>query len=83
LEFVAAAVKEEREDQGAVFDPVVGESVFEQRRLSGTRFSLDPEQASLPGHPAPVRLVVKQPPACPLNGTANLIGADMHLRKGQ
>jgi hypothetical protein len=76
-------MEEEREDKRAVSGGMIVQSVFEERRLAGAWLSLDPEQTLIAGGPGPVCLVFKQPPACPLNATANFMGAILHLRKGQ
>lgn len=86
LEFIAATMEEERENESAVsgvgHDSVV-EGVFQQCRLPGARLSLDPEQASIASGPAPIRLVSKQPLACSRDGGVDVMGAIIHLRKGE
>jgi hypothetical protein len=75
-------VEEERENKGGVPGFVFIEGIFYQCRLPRAGLSLDPEQASVASGPGTVRFVLKQPLACPINGTVDLMGTVLHLRKG-
>jgi hypothetical protein len=85
LKFVAAAVKEEGKNKvvAVVSGFVITVSVLQNGRFPGSRFSLDPKQASIAGLPGPEPFMSEQPLACPSDGGFDVMRAVLHLHKGK
>jgi hypothetical protein len=85
LKFDTTAVKEEGKNKvmAVVSGFGITESVLQHGRFPGSRFSLDPEQASIAGLPGPEPFMSEQPLACPSDGTFDDMRAVLHLRKGK